>query len=137
MVAPHTPIEEPRSFRPRRESSAWWSDIVPLGEKAELIREIEGVRALATAAAGEISAHERECALRYAAINQDTAAMRLSIANIEATITQKTALAIKVGWTLNWKAWALAGALFSSLISALAYETGQLYGIHPVQVSKP
>lgn len=112
---------------------------MPLGEKAELVREIETVRALATAAQGEITAHERECALRYAAINRDTTAMAASIARIEATITQKTELAIKVGWTLNWKAWAIAVGMLGSLVGALAYETGQLYGLHQqaAQVSKP
>ena len=108
-----------------------------LSEQALLVREIEEVRALAAGALSEISAHERECAILNRQIKEDTTAMRLSITSIENTITQKTELAIRVGWTLNWKAWALAATVLGGLISALAYDTGQLYGLHPVsQVSR-
>lgn len=103
---------------------------MPLGEQAELVREIEIVRALAAEARAEIGAHEREDTLRFKQISEDTAAMRLSITAIENTITQKTELAIRVGWTLNWKAWAIAVGILGSLVGTLAYESGQLYGLH-------
>jgi len=41
---------------------------------------------------------------------------------LDAVVTRNSATA----WKMNWKAWALAGALISSLVGALAWETGQL-----------
>lgn len=70
--------------------------------------------------------HESVCAIRYQHIIDSIKGMgdRLTdLVNVQTTQQHKIQA---TGWNLNWKAWALAGTIFTMLISGLGYETTQL-----------
>lgn len=114
----------------------WWGDALQVDDKTllGLVREIEVTK-------GRQETHERECTHRYERLDDR---LKLMAANLDKAGADIAAVAKSVGamerqqrdaaWSINWKAWALAGTLVAALLASLAWTAGQLYALEPLRV---
>jgi len=117
-------------------SSVWWGEIMTTESSfRDLIREIEKAK-------GTQSTHEKVCAERYKRIDEKLdelpvlhTALRSEISTLATEVKRLADRLSGTAWKANWKAWALAGFLISILLGALAWTTGQLYGLEPLRVA--
>lgn len=131
---------EPRSFAtvPRRRSlrtGHWWGALVDDDVKERLIRQIEADRLEVERVRGGLSAHERECAQRYANIERVHGAMARDFQRLADDVQSFMKGSRDAAWTVNWRAWALAGAVIIGLLTALGWTAGQLYSLEPARVA--
>lgn len=128
---------EPRSFASgvpglRRAALAkaknyWWGALVNDDLIPGLIRDIEGAK-------GRQSVHEAECALRYKRIEENTTAISGDLASLASDVKKLVDRGQAAAWSVNWKAWMIAATLGATLVGALAWTSGQLYGLEPLRV---
>lgn len=117
-------------------SHPWWGRLMPSAESVErLIREIEVEK-------GRMSTHEQVCAERYRRIDEKLNAIplehtliRSDLSSLEGEIKKVAAALNGTAWKANWKAWAIASALFATLLGALTWTGGQLYALEPARVT--
>lgn len=140
MQRPHAPKparvrRELASFAPRVD---WWGAIMDPNDAKEVAIQVERNRAVSDAAHAKISAHERECERRYTNIEKalDKGEERFDElddkldqmfkdqnAKLDALVHRHT----QAQWSMNWKAWAVAGSIIMILVGAVSWMAGELY----------
>lgn len=95
--------------------------------RTEVFKQIEIAKEIARTALGNITAHERECAVRYAAIEKSMVARETDAAQTDRKLDEILDKANAGAWSANWKAWALAGTLFLAMIGAMGWMSAKLY----------
>ena len=93
----------------------------------EIVLEIERNK-------GAISAHERVCEERYGTINSSISAIHSDISEIKESLKTAVQRGSTAAWGANWRAWAVAGFIFVTLLGAFGWTVGQLYALEPARI---
>lgn len=93
-----------------------------------LIRDVEETK-------GRQTVHERECALRYQQLDENTKVMKDTISAIAKDVSALRDQGNHAAWSANWKAWMVAGTVGTILVGALTWSLGQLYALQPYRAS--
>lgn len=90
-------------------------------------KEIEVAKGLAQRAMDRVGAHEQECERRYGEIKDSLKEAAAADTTIDAKLDMMLDKHNTDQWTMNWKAWGVASAIFSIMLGVVVWEGKELY----------